>query len=43
MPTLTMQRDMTLKGCNPDFKNARRYHQVVFEDVRRYVPPRLYT
>ena len=42
MPTLTMQGDMTLKGCNPDFKNARRYHQV-FEDVRRYIPPRLYT
>ena len=21
MPTLTMQGDMTLKGCNPNFKN----------------------
>ena len=41
MPTLTMQDDMILKGYNPNFKNARRYHQV-FEDVRRYVSPRLY-
>ena len=40
MPTLTMQGDMTLKGCNLDFKNARRYHQV-FEDARKYIPPRL--
>ena len=33
-------RWMTLKGCNLDLKDARRYHQV-FEDARRYIPLRL--